>query len=184
MKMKREYTIKPETIMILPDYNEHGFLQAVLCNRQGFAKAELSPYDLIDYNLRYHGSSIRGATDGALAMLGKVYKNPIILDKEHDIILFPCKSPFKEDCVWFSLRHILDTVEIDKNHTQVQLSNGSSITIDVSKKSFDKKMQTTYELQFKMRARKLGYEDQDIEIDNPYHLFKNVKGMYFEDGLF
>ena len=101
MKLTRDYTIKPETVMIVPDYNEHGYLNALVYKRDGVLKTDLSPYDLIDYNLRYLGSSLRGAIEGAKSMLGKVSMNPIIMDKELDIILFPCKSPTREDCVWF-----------------------------------------------------------------------------------
>ena len=180
--MKPEYAISSETIIILPDYDENGYLNSLLCKKDGVSKAGLSPYNLIDTNLRFRGSSMRGALEGAQAILGKMNMNPLILDKEQDIILFPCRSPYREDCVWLALQHIKQYKSAGKIRTQVELSNGSTIIIDVSKQTFEKKMQRAYELRFKMQAQRMQFEGKVMEIGITYHLIKNRERGNYENG--
>ena len=183
-EMKQEYVISSETIVVLPDYNENGFLNSLICKKEGITKAALSPFNLIDTNLRFRGSSMRGALDGARAILDKQNMNPVILDKERDIILFPCRSPFREDCVWLSLRHVKRYEKAGASHTRVELSNDSTIILDVSLHTFSKKIQRAYELRYKMQAQTLQFEGKVMEMGISYHVMKNVEGMNYEvDGL-
>ncbi|TAA72800.1 competence protein ComK [Planococcus salinarum] len=181
--MKPEYAISSETIIILPDFDENGFLNSLLCKKEGVSKAGLSPYNLIDTNLRFRGSSMRGAVEGAQAILGKMNMNPLILDKEQDIILFPCRSPYREDCVWLALQHVKHYNSAGKSLTQVELSNGSTIMLDVSKQAFEKKMQRAYELRFKMQAQKMQFEGKVMETGITYHFSKNRDRGNYEDGV-
>lgn len=184
MRMKHEYAIKQETMVILPEYNTEGYLHSRIYNRHGVSTTDLSPFDLIDYNLRFFGSSLRGSLDGARTILGNGSMNPVILHKELDILLFPCKSPFKEDCVWFSLRHVTGSVSAGKSQTQVSLSNGSTITINVSKHAFNKRIQKAYEFRFKMQARQKEFENHVSELESPYHLFKDADGGIMRKMLY
>lgn len=181
--MKTEYVISSETIVILPDYNENGYLHSLLCTKDGFSKVGLSPYNLIDTNLRFRGSSMRGALEGAQAILGKMNMNPLILDQEQGIILFPCRSPQREDCVWLSLQHVKQYKTAGKTRTRVELSNGSTIIIDVSKLTFEKKMQRAYELRFKMQAQRMQFEGKVMESGVTYHLIRKRDGGNYEDGV-
>jgi competence protein ComK len=182
--MKYEYIINAETIMILPDYNENGFLHALLCKGGQYTKVDISPYNLIDINLRYRGSSLRGAMDGSLEVFESGKMNPIVLDKEQGLIFFPSTALTREDCVWFNLKHIVDFTAIDKKRTRVNLSNGSAITINISKWTFGKKLNKAYELQYKMQERTKGLEDPEAKLQNPYHLFVKEDGVNYEDDLF
>lgn len=183
-EMKQEYMISSETIVVLPDYNEHGFLNSLLCKKDGITKAAISPFNLIDTNLRFRGSSMRGALDGSKAILDKQNMNPVIVDKEQDIILFPCRSPYREDCVWLSLRHVKRYEKAGAGHTRVELSNGSTIILDVSLHIFSKKIQRAYELRYKMQAQTLQFEGKVMEMGMSYQVMKNVEGMNYEvEGL-
>ena len=173
-EMKFEYAISSETIVILPDYDESGFLNSLICHKDGITKAGLSPFNLIDTNLRFRGSSMRGALEGARAILDKKSMNPLILDKERDIILFPCRSPFREDCVWLSLRHVKSYKRSGISNTQVELSNGSTILLDITLHAFSKRIQRAYELRYKMQVQNLQFEGQVMETGAGYHLTKNV----------
>ncbi|WP_422123871.1 competence protein ComK [Planococcus sp. X10-3] len=183
LEMKWEYAIGSDTIIIMPNYNEHGFLHTLLGKRESVSKVDLSPYDLIDVNLRFRGSSMIGALEGAQAILGKMNMNPLILDREREIILFPCKSPFREDCVWLVLSHVKHYRHAGKSMTQVELSNGSTIKLDVSKQTFERKMQRAYELQGKMQSQKRQFEGKVMESGVTYHLTKNVDRKNYEDGV-
>jgi competence transcription factor ComK len=85
--------------------------------------------------------------------------------------------------MWFALRHVVDSVSIDKHHTQVELSNGSTITINISKRTFDLKKNKAYELLFKMHTRNREFEDHVAEARQPYHLFKGEYGVNFEEEV-
>lgn len=182
--MKPEYAISSDTIIILPEFDENGFLNSLICKKDGVSKAGLSPYNLIDTNLRFRGSSMRGALEGAQTILEKMNMNPLILDKEQDIILFPCRSPHREDCVWLALQHVKQYKGAGKTRTQIELSNGSTIVIDVSKLAFEKKMQRAYELRFKMQAQRMQFEGKVMETGITYHLTKNRDRGNYGDGVF
>lgn len=178
--MKPEYAISSETIIILPEFDGDGFLNSLICKSDGIiTKAGLSPLNLIDTNLRFRGSSLRGALDGARTLLDKKNMNPVILDKERDIILFPCRSPFREDCVWLSLRHVKSYRRSKTGHTKVELSNGSTILLDVSLHTFSKKIQRAYELRYKMQVQTMEFEGQVMERGIGYHLTKGKNGMNY-----
>ncbi|WP_422123937.1 competence protein ComK [Planococcus sp. X10-3] len=181
-EMKREYAISSETIGILPNFDENGFLNSKICKKDGISMAGISPFNLIDTNLRFRGSSMRGALDGAQAILDKKNMNPLILDRERDIILFPCRSPFREDCVWLSLRHVKSYKRSGTSNTQVELSNDSIIILDVSIETFSKKMQRAYELRYKLQARTVEFEEKAMETGIRYHLMKGVEGVNYEGG--
>lgn len=182
LEMKWDYAIGSDTILIMPDYNEHGFLHSLLGKRESVSKVALSPYDLIDVNLRFRGSSMIGALEGAQAILGKMNMNPLILDREREIILFPCKSPFREDCVWLALSHVKQYRHAGKSQSQVELSNGSTIVLDVSKQVFERKMHRAYELQSKMQSQRKQFEGKVMETGETYHLKMNVDRRNYEDA--
>ncbi|MFD1031334.1 competence protein ComK [Metaplanococcus flavidus] len=183
LEMKWEYAIGSDTIIIMPNFDDNGFLHSLLGKKESVSKVGLSPYDLIDVNLRFRGSSMIGALEGAQAILGKMNMNPLILDREREIILFPCKSPFREDCVWLALSHVKHYRHAGKSLTQVALSNGSTITLDVSKQTFEKKMQRAYELQGKMRSQRMQFDGKVMETGATYHLKKNNERRNYEDGM-
>lgn len=179
--MKHEFAIKTDTTAILPHYDENGFLHALICNSGGFYEVGLSPYDLVDLNLRYRGSSMRGAMDGA-EILVKGNMNPVVLDRDLDMVFFPSTSPWRQDCVWFALNAVIASIAVDKTHTQVNLSNGSAITINISKRTFDLKLHRAYELLYKIRQRKMEFEDAEMGFHRTYHLSVKENGVNYEDG--
>lgn len=180
--MKQEYAISSETIMIVPNFNEFGVLTSLLGKKDGVFEAGLSPIQLIDTNLRFRGSSMRGALDGAQTMLEKKNMNPLILDREQDIILFPSVSPYRQDCVWLSLQHVKNYRSFGPGRTQVELSNGSTIVVDVSRQTFTKKIQRAYELRFKMQVEAQRFEGKVMEPGVAYHMFKESDRVNYESG--
>ncbi|WP_373889950.1 competence protein ComK [Neobacillus cucumis] len=70
---------------------------------------------------------------------------PIIVNPYKGICLFPYKSSRKEDCIWFNPDHIVKT-KTRGFKTEVELSNGVSILIDLKKYTFIYKIQTALQL--------------------------------------
>lgn len=180
LEMNMEKEIGQDTVLILPDYDENGCLNSVIYHTDGMIKVESKPFDLIDTNLRFRGSSMRGAVEGSAAILGKLNKNPIIIDRDKGIILLPSKSALLDSCVWLSLQHIMECISIDGCTTKVNLSNGSSIILDGSKKSIQRRMEKAYELQFKMEAQKRFFESGRVIPETTYHLVKQAGQVNYE----
>ncbi|MGM0897060.1 MAG: competence protein ComK [Bacillota bacterium] len=180
LEMKKEKEIGQDTVLILPDYDENGCLNSIMYNTDGATKVESKPFDLIDTNLRFRGSSMRGAVEGSQAILGKLNKNPVILDKDKGIILLPSKSAVLDDCVWLSLQHIMECFSLDGNRTKVTLSNGSSIVLAGSRKSMQRRIEKAYELLFKMEAQKRIFDGGKMVSGNAYHLVKHVDRVNYE----
>lgn len=179
--MKYEFAIKKDTTAILPHYDEFGNLHSLVCNDEGFYTVALSPYDLMDLNLRYLGSSMRGAMDGA-DILVKGNMNPVVLDKELGIVFLPSTSPWRKDCVWFALNAVIASIAVDKTHTQVKLKNGSAITIPISKRTFDLKLNRAYELLYKIQQRQVDFEYAEMRLHSTYSLMVKENGVNYENG--
>lgn len=153
MSLENKYVVKHETVLFLPKYNQYGNPSTVVMEESAPFEVSMHPKSLIDYNLKYYGSSLQGARDGAKAILGEVRMYPVVINEKLDIFWFPSKSVVSADCIWFALHHLRDYAAIDSKNTKVLLSNGSTVSIETSIYSFDKKVQRAYKLRGKIAGR-------------------------------
>ena len=66
MKKKIEFRMTEETKMLLPfRVKGTGELHSIVLHINEFLRVPAPPYEIIDYNLRLYGSSLRGAKDSA-----------------------------------------------------------------------------------------------------------------------
>lgn len=145
MLMRKNYFIEKAMILLMGEYDRYGKLCArVMAGTNAFL-VDRTPLQLLDDTLTYIGFDLRGATSGAKSVLGKKVKCPIIVNPYSEICLFPIKSPRKVGCIWFNPDHIVKTTAAD-NWTQVELSNGYSITVDSKLSIFNDKLQTAQQL--------------------------------------
>lgn len=156
MPHSTNFVLDHDTILFLPRYDESGCLQAIVRDASGSFDVDLAPTLLIDYNLRYYGSSLRGAIDGTNMILGYGHMNPVIVNEKLSLYWFPSKSPYKDDCEWFALHHIKDYFDIGGKRTKIIFSDGSTHIIDMSRSSFDLKVQKAYKLKGKLEYRTVG----------------------------
>ncbi len=180
MRHSTNYVMTYSTILFLPRYDEFGNLFTTVMDNNSLFVVEMEPTALIDLNLKYYGSSLRGAGDGANMILGKGQMYPVIVNEKLDLYWFPSKSPSKKDCIWFALHHIEETIELPNKHTQIIFSNGSTFIIDISKMSFDKKIQKAYKLKGKIESRTKATTMQVSESRGQYHIAKNQKDINFD----
>ena len=150
------FVLDQNTILFLPRYDKSGRLQSIVRNAKGSFDVDLAPTLLMDFNLRYYGSSLRGAIDGANMILGNGHMNPVIVNEKLSLYWFPSKSPYKDDCKWFALHHIKDYFDIGGKRTKIIFSDGSTYIIDMSRSSFDLKVQKAYKLKGKLEDRTRG----------------------------
>ncbi|MED4227915.1 competence protein ComK [Neobacillus cucumis] len=152
MSIDQFYLLDEEIILMTGEYDHFGrFCARVMIGGQTILVSR-SPLQLIDDTLNYIGFDLKGANKGTKNILGNINMWPIIVNPYKGICLFPYKSPRQEDCVWFNPDHIVKT----KSHgfkTEVELSNGVSIIIDLKKYTFITKIQTALQLKNISRER-------------------------------
>lgn len=153
MPHTNNFVLDHDTILFLPKYNESGCLQTIVRDANGSFDVDRAPTSLIDFNLRYYGSSLRGARDGSNMILGNGHMNPVIVNEKLGLYWFPSKSPFKDDCMWFALHHIKDYLDIGRKRTKIIFSDGSTHIIDMSRSRFDLRVQKAYKLKCKIEYR-------------------------------
>lgn len=180
MHESNKYVLKHETVLFLPEYDVKGNLCTIgLENGKPFL-VNMSPTALVDYNLRYYGSSLRGANEGSRMILGNSSMYPIVVNEMLDIYWFPSMSPNREACIWFAAHHIQDYKGTGKKKTKVLLSDKSTITIDVSVYSFDKKIQKTYLLKCKLEGRTKKNIMMTKESRSFYYIHKEKDGRNYQ----
>ena len=143
------YIVNENTMAFIPDFNGNGGIETWILEVESLKKCHLNPLELIDYNLRFFGSSLKGANEGTRHILGEVQMFPIIINLKRLLVWFPTTSQRNKDCVWIALDHIKDYSKKYHN-TQVMFTNGSSILLPISFRSFEKRMHRAYELKFKL----------------------------------
>ena len=180
MKLYKEFIMNYETILFSPKNNEYGRIYTKILEKDRLYLVDMGPTDLMDANLKYYGSSLKGASDGASMILGGVSMTPVIVNERRGIYWFPSKSPTKVDCVWFALHHIKHYHSVVKGKTVVTFNNGSTFDLDISYYSFDKKVKRAYKLKGKMEGRTNEIPSRVAESRTKYHFNKNDQNLNYD----
>ncbi|MEH7415783.1 competence protein ComK [Neobacillus drentensis] len=145
MTIEQFYLVDEDVILMTGEYNNLGkFCARIMVGGQTLL-VNRSPLQVMDDTLKYIGFDLKGALKGTKNILGNINMCPIIVNPYKGICLFPYKSSKKEDCVWFNPDHIIKT-KARGCKTEVELSNGVSIIIDLKKYYFINKIQTAHQL--------------------------------------
>ncbi|WP_153730419.1 competence protein ComK [Sporosarcina obsidiansis] len=153
MKTTTDYVMNKGTSVIFPEYNEDGKLQSVVVENNRLYRVDQKPTTLVDQNLRYYGSSLRGAKDGTRMILGNVMMSPVVINERLNLYWFPSKSPYRDDCVWFALQHIKDYKAIGNKKTSITLLNGTKFMLDLSSYSFEERFNNACRLKTLIEGR-------------------------------
>lgn len=145
MLIQKNYFIERTMILVMGEYDRYGKLCARIVEGTTSFLVDRTPLQLLDDTLMYIGFDLKGAITGAKSILGKKMKCPIIVNPYLRICLFPNKSPKKADCIWFNPDHITKTTAAGSK-TEVELSNGYSITVDSKLAYFNDKIYTANKL--------------------------------------
>jgi competence protein ComK len=145
MIIKNYNLIDSSLILMTGEYDQNGKLCARIMIGEKSLLVDRTPVQLLDDTLTYIGFDLRGAIAGAKSILGTRHMCPIMVNPYQGLCLFPNKSPFKEECIWFNPEHIVNTTPIG-GKTELELSNGHSIIVDTKLTSFNTKMQRALQL--------------------------------------
>lgn len=148
MRIFGKYVINPKTVLIAAEFDQKGCLYSrVIEGKKTFIVA-MRPKALIDYSLHYYCSSLKGAMDGSRSILGNISMQPIMINAQLDICWFPCFSPDRTDCVWFSLTHVVNSEKLSLRQTKVNLNFGHTIILDMKRERFENKRQRASQLRY------------------------------------
>ncbi|MBO0959938.1 competence protein ComK [Neobacillus sp. MM2021_6] len=145
MSMDPFYLVDRNVILMTGEYDNQGRFCARVMIGKDTLLVDRTPVQLLDDTLKYIGFDLKGALEGAKAIVGEKYMRPVLVNPYKEICLFPNMSPKKEDCVWFNPDHII-TAKSRGYKTEVELSNGVSILIDSKLGCFNTKLQRAFQL--------------------------------------
>jgi len=99
----------------------------------GYKKVPFTPMQLLDMELKLHGSSLKGAKEAAKAVLTSNSINPIMIPRSPLVhIWFPTEAMRNsENCMYFALHHVEDVKPYTENHSIAVLMNYEEIIVPV-----------------------------------------------------
>jgi competence protein ComK len=141
-----DYMINEETVLFTGEFDTYGNLfTRVIEGNQSFL-VRMSPEQLINKTLLRLGSSFRGALESSKEVLGPMNMYPIKVNSSLGVWLFPTKSYKCPGCVWFSLLHFKKTIAKGLGKTEVLLSFGHSIEIEMKERPFTNRVHKAEQL--------------------------------------
>ena len=181
MRILDSYFIKRNTIVIIPVYYKNGELYSIVLQGDEPILVLMSPSMIIELSLLHYGSSIQGACTGSRSVLGNIKMIPLRISGELEIYWFPCSSPSKGDCVWFSQAHVKDKMPKGLDQTYVYLTSGHRITVDMKKKCFDRKFEKATVLRYIQSERNKFSESDNYESLSGFQIWKDPNNPYHYD---
>ncbi len=148
--MEEIYTVNENTVAFIPKNDGFGNVHTDILEVNHLIESHLNPIELVDMNLRYYGSSLKGAHEGARYILGRVNMCPVIMNLKHHLVWFPTDSPKKNDCVWLSLNHIKYYQKNPNKSTQIIFTNNSTFMLGVNFNKFKTRISNAYELKCRL----------------------------------
>ncbi|PLR78466.1 hypothetical protein CU633_05700 [Bacillus sp. V3-13] len=179
MEIVRKYLVNRSTSAILPEYDRQGRLCSQVIEGQKNFLVMVPPRKLLNECLEYYGDSMIGAVRGTRAILGNIRMAPIIIHADNELYWFPTLSPQKNSCIWLTPAHIIDFIYISENRTKVILTEGNSVTIDMTIGRLKRKRQITYTLKSQVEERKNRNVFYSIGPDEGLQLIKDPKGVNY-----
>ncbi|WP_458414394.1 competence protein ComK [Schinkia sp. CFF1] len=149
-----EFEVNPYTMAIVGEKgsNDQPVYSRILEVENEFL-VKMKPTLVMDKSCKYFGSSLKGRQEGTKELTGITYKAPIAVDPTNEIYMFPTISPHKDTCAWISHSYILNYKSAGPEKTIVTFTNNKSITLNISKGSFENQLNRTAQYRFILSNR-------------------------------
>ncbi len=108
---------------------------------------------IMEESCLYHGSSLNGRKKGTEALIGPVYRAPIIVSESKDIIFFPTSSPRNKDCTWLRFDEV-DKFYYKGNKLIIEFKNGECLPLNTTYGVIDNQILRAARLESILRKRK------------------------------
>lgn len=146
MYVKQRYIIRKQFIQMTGYYDRFGNKCTLVTECHQKFIVDQSPLAILDDSIRSIGYDLRGARETAKRLLGNVHHCPILVNPIDRIVVFPTKSAYHEECVWFNPFHIKQT-RSRKYKTIITFSNGETTLFPAKVSSFNDKIQKAEQLE-------------------------------------
>lgn len=178
MEIKIDYLINIKTILLYGVLYENGELYTFVLEEEDVFLVAMPPVKLIDKSLIRYGSNFMGALHSSSKLLGeRKRKYPIKIDRTLDIWLFPTKSYRQDNCVWFALYHVRDTLPVGQKYTKVFLSNGHTFELAMRELAFREKRRSA-EMLKDMITRSASWPGNYLVESKKGFIIMEKKGQY------
>lgn len=145
MSIKKHYIINPNFMYMMSRYDREGHQCTQIIETDKTLLVSRSPLDILDDSIRCIGYSLEGAMETSKWLLDQSQMCPIMVNPLQEIVVFPIKSPYHDDNIWFNPYHIKRTTSNNQN-TKALLSNGSFLVIPTRLTAFNSKLQAADQL--------------------------------------
>lgn len=117
---------------LIPKFDEFNKPYTIVVRSKSYEKVNLTPRQLIDQELKVHGSSLKGAREASKTVLESSSLHPIMVPKSPLIhIWFTSESMRNDTCRYFLLHRVVTVKHHEENHSIVLLTNGEQIKVAV-----------------------------------------------------
>lgn len=129
-----------DACVLIPKFDQFNNLYTLMLTPNGYRRVPFTPLQLMDMELKEHGSSLKGAKEAAKAVLRSNSINPIKIPRSPLVhIWFPTEAMRNvEDCIYFALHHVERIEPYLENCTIVVLMNYERIEVPVSYSKLNK----------------------------------------------
>ena len=122
-----KYNITDKTLAILP----MGKKQSIVYEVDNMIVINNNPNNIIKYNCEVDGSSYDIRVNYYRNLTGNIYKSPILVKSNSNLVFFPTCSPRVKSVSWVNLKSI-SNVYFDNNKSVIELINGNKIDFNES----------------------------------------------------
>jgi competence protein ComK len=151
MDFRTDYLINQKTITFQGVYSQHADLFTKVIEGNNQFVVTMSPLELINKSLLRYGSSFEGAISSSKDQLDNMYHYPIKISQSLDIWIFPTKSYKNHQTIYFVLNHIQGTKAKGVKQSEVSLSYGHIILINMKQSAFNNKRSRAEDLRESVR---------------------------------
>ncbi|MFD1017787.1 competence protein ComK [Thalassobacillus hwangdonensis] len=151
--LKKEVEVTAETMALVAKVNDFGKVITEVMMMDGTHEVPVHPGKMIDDACKFFASSLAGRTEGTKQVSGFTHKPPIVISQSMGMYFFPITSPKRKDCTWIAHAHIQSIHSVDGYNTIMRFSNGTAITLPVSKGVIANQIQRTAQFRFLLESR-------------------------------
>lgn len=151
MKIEAKYIIKEATVGMIPAKKIEYDTIVVEGKRLRYIKQ--TPLDIIKQSCIHYWSTYEGRRQAVIHHTGFKEKVPIPVHPKRGIIAIPTHGINHIDCCWLMHDHILhyESIKNDaKYKTASTFTNGKTLKLDVSIRSFQTQMQRAFEISYRI----------------------------------
>ncbi|MEK4079047.1 competence protein ComK [Solibacillus sp. FSL K6-1126] len=120
-----------DACVLKPKFDQFNNLYTLVITPNGYKKVPFTPMQLLDMELKQHGSSLKGAKEAAKAVLKSNSVNPIMIPRSPLVhIWFPTEAIRNSGhCMYFALHHVEDVKPYMENRSIAVLTNYEEIKV-------------------------------------------------------